>query len=71
MSRNPNLKVLILNGLYDLATPFYGVEYTIDHMELEKEIKANIIMKYFEAGHMMYTHRPSLVSSKRRQRILF
>jgi carboxypeptidase C (cathepsin A) len=60
MSRNPNLKVLILNGLYDLATPFYGVEYTIDHMELEKEIKANIIMKYFEAGHMMYTHRPSL-----------
>ncbi len=60
MSRNPHLKVLILNGLYDLATPFYGVEYSIDHMELEKEIKANIIMKYFEAGHMMYTHRPSL-----------
>ena len=60
MSRNPNLKVLILNGLYDLATPFFGVEYTIDHMELEKEIKANISMKYFEAGHMMYTHRPSL-----------
>ena len=60
MSRNPNLKVLILNGLYDLATPFYGVEYSIDHLELEKDIKANIIMKYFEAGHMMYTHRPSL-----------
>jgi len=60
MSRNPHLKVLILNGLYDLATPFYGVEYSIDHLELEKEIKANIIMKYFEAGHMMYTHRPSM-----------
>lgn len=60
MSRNPNLKVLILNGLYDLATPFYGVEYSIDHLELEKDIKANIIMKYFEAGHMMYVHRPSL-----------
>lgn len=65
MSRNPHLKVLILNGLYDLATPFYGVEYTIDHMELEKEIKANIIMKYYEAGHMMYTHRPSLEQFKR------
>lgn len=65
MSRNPHLKVMILNGLYDLATPFYGVEYTIDHMELEKEIKSNIIMKYYEAGHMMYTHRPSLEQFKR------
>lgn len=65
MSHNPNLKVMILNGLYDLATPFYGVEYTIDHMELEKEIKSNIIMKYFEAGHMMYTHRPSLEQFKK------
>jgi len=34
-------------------------------MELEKEIKANIIMKYFEAGHMMYTHRPSLEQFKK------
>jgi|GEM_PF-1644626 len=51
---------IMLMGLYDLATPFYGVEYSIDHLELEKEIKANIIMKYFEAGHMMYTHRPSM-----------
>ncbi len=65
MSRNPHLKVMILNGLYDLATPFYGVEYTIDHMELEKEIKSNIIMKYYEAGYMMYTHRPSLEQFKR------
>lgn len=65
LSRNPNLKILVLNGLYDLATPFYGVEYTIDHLELEKEAKANIIMKYFEAGHMMYTHRPSLEQFKK------
>lgn len=65
LSRNPHLKILILNGLYDLATPFYGVEYSIDHLGLEKEIKANIIMKYFEAGHMMYTHRPSLEQFKK------
>ncbi|MCB0489340.1 MAG: carboxypeptidase [Cyclobacteriaceae bacterium] len=65
MSRNPHLKILILNGLYDLATPFYGVEYSIDHLGLEKEIKSNIIMKYYEAGHMMYTHRPSLEKFKK------
>lgn len=65
MSRNPHLKILILNGLFDLATPFYGVEYSIDHLGLEKEIKSNIIMKYYEAGHMMYTHRASLEKFKK------
>ena len=64
MTKNPNLKVLILNGIYDIATPFYGVEYSIDHLELEPEIKQNIIMEYYEAGHMMYTHHPSLVKFK-------
>lgn len=61
MSQNPNVKVLILNGYYDVATVFYGVEYTIDHMGLTPDIKKNIIMKYYEAGHMMYTHQASLV----------
>ncbi len=60
MTRDPNLQVLILNGYYDIATVFYGVEYSIDHLGLPRNIKDNIIMKYYEAGHMMYTHRPSL-----------
>lgn len=64
MSKDPNMKVLIMNGIYDLATVFYGVEYTIDHLGLTPEIKQNIIMKYYEAGHMMYTHEPSLVKFK-------
>lgn len=65
LSRNPYSKVLVINGIYDLATPFYGVEYSIDHLGLEPEIKKNIIMEYFEAGHMMYTHEPSLVKFKK------
>ncbi|MCB0609263.1 MAG: hypothetical protein KDD12_16225 [Lewinella sp.] len=64
LSKNPNLKIVIFNGYYDLATPFNGVEYTIDHLGLEKNIKSNIIMKYYEAGHMMYTHEPSLAKFK-------
>lgn len=60
LKKNPNAKVLILNGIFDLATVFFGVEYTIDHLGLPKELKDNIIMKYYEAGHMMYTHEPSL-----------
>ncbi len=65
MSRDPHLKVLILNGYYDIATVFYGVEHTINHLGLTKKIKENIIMKYYEAGHMMYTHQPSLEKFKK------
>jgi carboxypeptidase C (cathepsin A) len=59
MSNNPKLKVLVLNGLFDLATPFGGSEYTFDHMGLSKKIKGNILHKYYEAGHMMYIHNES------------
>lgn len=59
MKRNPNLKVLILNGYYDVATVFYGVEYSINHMGLDAELKKNIIMKYYESGHTLYVHEPS------------
>ncbi len=65
MKRNPNLKILILNGYFDLATVFYGVEHSINHMGLSPELKENIIMEYYEAGHMMYTHKPSMEKFKK------
>jgi carboxypeptidase C (cathepsin A) len=57
---NPSLRVLMLNGYYDLATPFLGTEYMVSHLALEKDLRSHIQMKYFEAGHMMYVHEPSL-----------
>ncbi|MFY0627618.1 MAG: carboxypeptidase [Reichenbachiella sp.] len=65
MKRNPNLKILILNGYFDIATVFYGVEHSISHMDLSSELRENIIMKYYEAGHMMYTHKPSIIKFKK------
>ena len=65
MSKNPNIKILVLNGYFDLATPFYATEYSFDHLGLEKKIKANITMKYFEAGHMMYVKPASLILFKK------
>ena len=64
IATNPALRVLVLNGYFDLATPFFGTEYTMDHLGLEKKLRGNIEMKYFEAGHMMYLHPPSLVAFK-------
>jgi carboxypeptidase C (cathepsin A) len=56
----PDLKIWISNGYYDLATPFYATEYTIDHMFLPDALKNNITMTYYEAGHMMYIDKASL-----------
>jgi carboxypeptidase C (cathepsin A) len=64
IATNPALRVLVLNGYYDLATPFFGTEYTMEHLGLEKKLRNNIEMKYFESGHMMYLHPPSLVAFK-------
>ena len=65
MSKNPNLRVMTLNGYYDLATPFYATEYTMEHLGLEKKIKDNISFKYFEAGHMMYINPTALAQFKK------
>jgi carboxypeptidase C (cathepsin A) len=60
LTYNPNLRVLVLNGLYDLATPFFATESMIDHLGLDKEVRGHVQMKYYDAGHMMYVHEPSL-----------
>lgn len=64
MGYNPNLQVLTINGYYDLATPFLATEYMMSHLLLEKAQQSHIQMRYFEAGHMMYVHEPSLKQMK-------
>ena len=64
MTKNRNLKLFVANGYYDLATPFFATLYTINHLGLEPELQGNVTMGYYEAGHMMYIHRPSLVQLK-------
>ena len=65
MSSNPNLDVLILQGYYDAATPFYGIEHTVNHLNLDPSIRDNIEIEYFEAGHMMYVEEESRQKWKR------
>lgn len=60
MHKNPYLEVLICNGYYDLATPYFATQYTLDHLFLDEKLRDNISMKYYESGHMMYIHKPSL-----------
>lgn len=51
---NPHMKLLVAQGRYDLATPFDGIDYTLNHMELDASVRGNITTKFYEAGHMLY-----------------
>jgi carboxypeptidase C (cathepsin A) len=64
ITTNPNLKVYVANGYYDLATPYLATRYTFNHLGLDKSLLGNLRMGYFEAGHMMYIHMPSLAKLK-------
>lgn len=65
MRTNPHLKVLSLNGYYDMATPFSGAEYDLKHMQLDKTLQANISYRYYESGHMIYIHPESMTALRR------
>ena len=64
MSHNPHLKVLVANGYYDLATPYFATEYTFDHLDLRGELQKKVQMTYYPAGHMMYLDPGSLAKLK-------
>lgn len=54
MVKNPYMKVMIAAGYYDLATPYYAVEYTFNHMGLSPEMHKNITWDFYQSGHMLY-----------------
>ncbi len=64
MTQNQSLRVFVANGYYDLATPYFATQYTFNHLSLDPSLQANISMSYYEAGHMMYLHIPSLAQLK-------
>jgi carboxypeptidase C (cathepsin A) len=57
MALNPNLKVLVNNGYYDLATPFFATQYTFNHLGFDPTYPARVSMAFYQAGHMMYIRR--------------
>ncbi|MDB5782042.1 MAG: peptidase serine carboxypeptidase [Caballeronia mineralivorans] len=60
MVQDPNLKVLVLQGYFDLGSPFATTEYMMSHLQIPQEAVSRIQMKYYDSGHMIYVHLPSL-----------
>jgi carboxypeptidase C (cathepsin A) len=60
MKYNPNLKVMINGGYFDLATPYFAAVWEMRHLQIPQKLMANIEFKTYESGHMVYAHAPSL-----------
>ncbi len=60
MKLNPNLKVQLNAGYFDLATPFYQGVYEMHHLQIPQNLQANIEFRFYESGHMVYAKDASL-----------
>ncbi len=65
MRKNPYMKVFLASGYYDMATPYFAADYTMSSMNLDPVLRHNITTEYYEAGHMMYIEKNSLIKLKR------
>ncbi|MEM7704773.1 MAG: carboxypeptidase [Pseudomonadota bacterium] len=65
LSTNPGLHLLVQQGYYDMATPIGATRFDIKHLDIPEEARDRIRMEYYEAGHMMYLHEPSLEKFRR------
>jgi carboxypeptidase C (cathepsin A) len=63
--KNPYMKLFVANGYFDLATPYFATQYTLDHMDLTPAQHQKISLGYYDAGHMMYIKSDSLSHLKK------
>ncbi|HUO92986.1 MAG TPA: hypothetical protein VMU22_08695 [Rhizomicrobium sp.] len=60
MKQNPNLKVMVNGGYFDLATPYYESWYEMHHLPMPDALMSNVEFHYYQSGHMVYAHQQSL-----------
>jgi carboxypeptidase C (cathepsin A) len=60
MKYNPNLKILLNGGYFDLATPYFEGWYEMHHLQIPPKLQGNISYQYYDSGHMVYAHAPAL-----------
>jgi carboxypeptidase C (cathepsin A) len=54
MSRNHHLRILVQTGRADLAVPFLSLKHSIDHLQIDPELRTNVTYADYDSGHMMY-----------------
>ena len=54
MKRNPNMKILLTGGYFDLGTPFYAAEFEMHQLPIPQKLQKNISYDFYKSGHMVY-----------------
>lgn len=65
LHENKSMQVLVISGLYDLATPFFAVEGTFAHMGLEPSVRSRVTLERYQGGHMVYLDAANRKALKR------
>jgi carboxypeptidase C (cathepsin A) len=65
MIKNPYMKILVMEGHYDLATPFAAADWTMDHLNLDAKYRQNVSYGTYDAGHMVYIDRTEHTKMKK------
>jgi carboxypeptidase C (cathepsin A) len=61
LRENPNLRVLVMCGYTDLATPPANMQYSISHLfKIPDERREAIKFTWYDGGHMFYLNQPDL-----------
>ena len=71
ISKNSHLKVWVMCGYYDLATPFFCAEWTYDHIFLNEENAHQLQFTYYPSGHMIYQNQESLAQFKEEAKVWY
>jgi carboxypeptidase C (cathepsin A) len=62
MKQNPDMKVMVNGGYYDVSTPYFEGKMEMGHLPVPASLRSNVEYRYYESGHMVYAHLPSLVA---------
>ena len=62
MKQNPSMKVMVNGGYYDVSTPYFAGKFELRHLQVPANLRNNIEYRYYESGHMVYAHHPSLIA---------
>jgi len=60
LKTNPDLRIMVNGGYYDLATPFFAAQYEEKHLPIPQSLAKNIEYDWYESGHMVYVRDESL-----------
>ena len=68
MKQNPDMKVMVNGGYFDVSTPYFEGKMEMRHLPVPPALRANVEYHYYQSGHMVYVHPPTLVAAARQCR---